>query len=230
MVYLPIIATLILSAVHFFFEEYVEKLRKYDVAFISFSGGLFVSYLFLSLFPEIIDGFIFLGGNIFFALFWGFVIFHIVEKYIYKHTSETNVKKRIVSLYTFGFFVNHFIIGVALVFIFRFRTLEFFYLSLIPVFFHIISSSLVIEHLHKGVRESLPGRLVSSGSIFLGAIAALLINLPLKVFFAVFAFIIGTLFYIIVRDTLPKYKEGKPVFFMVGVILYLLLLGLKTLI
>jgi len=166
---IPIALTLVLSVIHYYFESYARHLEKYDIIFISFSSGLFITYIFLGMFPEIVRGFSIIGNNVFFLALWGFVILHIVEKFIYQHTNTAFLRlKRLVAVRTFGFFVNHFILGMALVFFFREGSTLTGYFSFIPILFHVTSASLLMEHLHHRVRETMIGKILSSGSIFIG--------------------------------------------------------------
>lgn len=229
MLLIPILIAFLLSIFHFFFETYAKHLKRYDINLISFSSGLFVTYIFLSMLPEIFKGTAFIGNSIFLFTFWGFVTFHIAEKYIFQHVENTRRRlKDLIFLRTSGFFINHFILGVALVLLFKFGQSMLGYISIIPILFHTISSSLVIEHLHKSVRETGFGKLVSSGSIFFGAIIGWAFNLPQVFYFAAFSFITGMLLYIIVRDTIPKEKLGKPIYFLSGVILFLATLIIES--
>lgn len=179
--------------------------------------------------PEIFKGTAFIGNSIFLFAFWGFIAFHIAEKYIFQHVEKSRQRtKDLIILRTTGFFINHFILGVALVLFFKFGQTVLGYISIIPILFHTVSSSLVIEHLHKRVRETDFGKLMSSGSILFGAIVGWLFNLPQVFYYAAFSFITGMLLYIIVRDTIPKERLGKPIYFLSGVILFLAILILET--
>ena len=128
---------------------------------------------------------------------------------------------------TSAFFINLFIIGMAMVFFFKFGKIALGYFSFIPILFHVVSSSMVVEHLHHRVRESLHGRILSSGSIFFGALLAAFIPLPVTVYYGLFAFITGVLLYIIIRDVLPKYRLGKSTYFIGGIIIYLLIIVIE---
>ena len=225
--YIPLLLTFLFSITHFFFEEYAHHLRKIDVAFTSFSSGIFIAYIFLTLFPGVLQGSYILQNGIFFIMLWGFVLLHIVEKYVMHHTQEAKQRmERLTHVRTASFFINHVLLGMALIFFFEIDKPAIAVISIIPVFFHIISSSTIVEHLHRHVRETIMGKILSSGAFFFGALFAAMLKIPLSVFFGLFAFITGTLFYIVVRDVMPKHQQGKPVLFLWGVISYLLLLGI----
>lgn len=227
-IYIPMLLTLAFSIFHFYFERYAHHLQRYDIAFTSFSSGLFVSYIFLFMLPEVFKGINHLGEGIFFIIFWGFIVLHIAEKYVVQHTEQRQKKmERLTHIRTTGFFVNHFVMGIAVIFFFELDRPVLAYLSLIPLLFHMISSSLLVEHLHKHVRGTFIGRITSSGSVFFGALMASMLDVPKPVYFGLFAFITGVLMYVIIRDTLPKYKQGKPILFISGIIFFLLLLAVE---
>ena len=226
-IYFPLALTLFFSITHFFFEAYAHHLKKVDVAFTSFSSGIFISYIFLTMFPEVLNGSKILENGIYFIMLWGFVLLHIAEKYVMQHTDTTQKRmERLTHVRTASFFINHFLLGMALIFFFNIEKPIIALISLIPLFFHIISSSIIVEHLHRHVRETNLGKLLSSGAFFFGALFAAMLNIPPPIFYGVFAFITGTLFYIVVRDVLPKYQQGNPILFLWGVISYLILIGL----
>ena len=101
---LPLLATFLLSTIHFYFEEYAHHLEKRAMQFISFSSGLFITYIFLSMLPEMMNGLMFLGDNVYFIALWGFVIFHIIEKYVARHTINSRMRlKRLVVVRTTAF-------------------------------------------------------------------------------------------------------------------------------
>ncbi|HLC47061.1 MAG TPA: hypothetical protein VJI75_04980 [Candidatus Nanoarchaeia archaeon] len=226
-IYLPLALTFLFSVTHYYFEKYAHHLRRFDIAFASYSAGIFIAYIFLSMLPEVLNGSKYLSQGIFFIMLWGFVLLHIAEKHVVQHSLTEKLKThRLAHVRTFSFFINHFIIGMAVIFFFNFDKPVLAYISLIPLFFHLISSSLIVEHLHAHVRETFLGRILSSGSLFLGALFASMLAIPLPVFYGIFAFITGTLFYIIVRDAMPKYRSSKPTYFLWGVISYLVLIGI----
>ncbi len=229
-IYIPLTLTFFFGLVHFFFERYAHHLKRFDTSFTSFSAGIFISYIFLSMFPEIVKGVNIVGDGIFFIFFWGFVLLHIAEKYVMQHTPVYHKRiTRLTHIRTAGFFVNHFVMGIAIIFFFEFDRQIIAYISLIPIFYHMMSSSLLIEHLHRHVRETNLGRFLSSGSVFFGALFALMLDIPKQVYFGIFSFITGILLYIIVRDTLPKYQQGKPTYFVTGVIFFLFLFAIEML-
>ncbi|MBT5021255.1 hypothetical protein HOK51_06115 [Candidatus Woesearchaeota archaeon] len=228
---IPILLALFLSIIHFFFESYAHHLKKIDFSFISFSSGLFITYIFLSLFPELLTGHSLLGTNVFFIALWGFILFHILEQYVFKYIEDDRNKlKGIIGVRTSAFFINHVVLGLALVFFFKTGKITLGYFSIVPIFSHILSSSLIIEHLHHRVRETLLGRIISSGSLLLGAIIGSIAIIPGPIYYGLFAFMTGVLLYIIIRDTMPTFKQGTPKYFLTGVILYILLLFVESII
>ncbi|RME78731.1 hypothetical protein D6774_00160 [Candidatus Woesearchaeota archaeon] len=221
----PLIITLLIGFFIYGFDKLSPYFEHAHIRFISFSTGLFVTYLFLSMFPTMLRGREFLGNGVLFIFFWGFVVFHIAEKYVYQHSSSLRRRRsRLVRLRTLGFFVNHIILGIAVVFFFQTGQILLGYISFLPIIFHLMSSTLIVEHLHHKVRSNPLTHLLSYMSLFFGALIATLFRIPLEIYYGVFAFVVGILFYIIVRDTIPPYREGDSIYFLCGVVTYIILL------
>ncbi len=226
--WIPLVITLILSLIFYYTEEYFDKVNKYNVAIISFSSGLFITYIFLSMFPELFLGIRYLDYNVFFIALWGFIILHVAEKHVFQHSdSEDSLLKEITAIRVIGFFITHFILGFALVLFFQQTSSVNAYLSLIPLAFHMISSGLLLHAFHHKMHWSKVGRVISASAITVGAIVSSFLTLPVGAYYGLFSFITGTFLYLIIRDTMPKYRKGKPVYFLLGVIVYLLILGVN---
>lgn len=208
-------------------SPYFENIH---IRLVSFSTGLFTTYIFLSMIPTLVEGQQLPGRLVWFILFWGFVMFHIAEKYVWQHESIRKRRYLLVHLRTFAFFINHILLGIAVVFFFRAGQVLLGYISFIPIFFHLLGSSLIVEHLHHKVRGTKLSHIISSLSLFFGALIATLIEIPLNMFYGVFAFLIGVILYIVVRDAIPSHKEGNSTWFLYGVIIYLIVMFLETMV
>ena len=82
---------------------------------ISFAAGIFITFLFLEMFPLLFQqSFSFTQISLIFMLF-GFSLFHIIQKYEYKHVSRKRLRKEIKELHSLAFFIYHFVVGIILV-------------------------------------------------------------------------------------------------------------------
>src|SRR3989338_10111198 len=89
---------------------YSQKLRK-NQKLISFSAGVAISYIILSLFPEISSYALIEGKKVFLYALLGFVSLNLIEQYIYKSIGK--LKKPVVynkSIHVAYFFIYNFFI------------------------------------------------------------------------------------------------------------------------
>ncbi len=201
-----------LSIMHFFSDVFSIIFKKFHIPIVSFSSGFFISLIFLELLPQALRGAN--SMDIPFALFMGFVAFHLAEKYVYQHVkNKSEMLKDIKYLHEGGFFIEHFLIGFFLVLVFDIGGI-YLMLVFVPLALHTISSSLAMEAIYFKAR-SYTLKVLLSLSTVVGALVAMLI-VPFGIFYyAFFSLALGALFYIGVRDMLPL-KRGRPFFFVLG--------------
>jgi len=191
---------------------------------------MFITYIFLTLFPELFKSRAHIGNNGLFIALWGFVTLYLTEKYVMQHVKNYFVQKaRLIQIRMFGFLINHFMIGFALVFFFKEGPHIMGYVTAIPLTFHLFSSALLSEELHRKFQQTIIGKIISSLAILLGTIVSILIYPYSIAYFAIFSFVTGTFLYIVVRDVMPKEREGNVYYFLYGVIIYLAALGIASL-
>lgn len=216
---LPLILALILSITHFFSKKISKRIEKYHTNIVSFSAGIFITIIFIFLLPEVIQGYNIV--NVYLIMLVGFVLFHITEKYLYQHVKNKKVlMKDLAELHILGFFIDHFVIGIILVLIFSIQK-QLDYILFIPFFLHTVSSSLSLEHIDEKSKTNI-NKIILASSTFIGALFATALRLNEVLFYSLFSLTIGMLFYIAIRDMLPKDKVGDPLSFLIGVIITLM--------
>jgi hypothetical protein len=207
---------IILSLIHYFGHMISGFIEKHHYKVLSFSGGTLIALIFLVLLPEVIETSE--SNNIYFFMLFGFIIFHISEKYLYQHVKDKKQKsKELKELHILGFFVDHFILGFVLVTLLELSGI-FGLLILIPIFLQTLSSSLVMSHIHEGTKTNINKILLSSAPIF-GALTALILVMDEAIQALILAFILGMMMYILGRDILPKEAKGSPAMFLIGLLL-----------
>ncbi|PIN85241.1 MAG: hypothetical protein COV47_03225 [Candidatus Diapherotrites archaeon CG11_big_fil_rev_8_21_14_0_20_37_9] len=213
----PFILAGILSFIHYFSEELSKHVEKYHEAIVSFSAGMFITIIIISLLPEFFDGAKFIGQNIYPFLLLGFVFFHISEKYIYQHIkNKKKLMKDLAELHAIGFFVDHFVKGIALVFAFQGESVLFGFALFISFLLHTVSSSISLTHIDDYFKK-VPGLgLLLAISPMIGVLFAELMKPDKIIFHSAFSFVIGALLYISIRDMLPEEKEGRIGYFLIG--------------
>jgi len=221
----PLFLAIALSVLHFFSEEYSGKIEGFHSELVSFSAGLFITFIFLDLLPEFLNGLQFAGENIFLALLLGFVVFHMGEKYIYQHiTNKRELLKDLTAIHALGFFFDHFTVGVALFLVFSVPIPTFGLLLFIPLLLHTVSSSLSLSHLDEVYRrKSVFGFLLPLSPV-IGVLAAWLLNPTTALYYILFSIVVGALLYVVIRDMIPSGKKGDLPAFIIGFIVSLAIL------
>jgi len=215
----------ILFLINYFSEYYAAHIEKHHTKLISFSAGLFITFIFLDLFPEFFEGFKYIGKSIFLLLLFGFFLFHVTEKFIYQHIkNKRDLMKDLSFFHIIGFFVDHFIIGIALFLAFQVVDIIIGTLIFIPLMLRVFSSSLSLNHIDEYIKMNPLLMLLIAAAPLFGTAFAYLLQPVHTIFYILLSFILGTLLYIVIRDMLPREEEGSIRFFTLGFIVSLIVL------
>ena len=209
---------LILSAVDFFTEGLFSKASPNKMKFISFSAGVSVSYIFLVLLPEIYSGAIAINKLLFLAVLFGFGIFHIIEKYIRQNFTGPEMRKEHRLIHSTTSFAYFFVVGFILVKLTE-SSIAHAILLFIPIMLHITIDSLPRRHTKKHYL-----RAFSASSPFLGAVTAAFIDAGEMGNVILLGVVGGALLYIVIRESLPREREGRPLYFVTGLLLFTVLI------
>lgn len=213
-----IILALIMSIAHFFSEQFAAQCGSYRDPIISLSAGVSITYIFLDLFPRFITAVRF-DQALFFTVLIGFGALHVIEKYLYKHLKPTRLRRNLRLEESTVSFVYHFFVGIVLTSIVAVSVSEGI-LFFLPVLLYTGLSTLPVT-LPKIPRI----KLILSASTFLGAVFAFGVAVSSVVSTALMGFIIGFLLFSATRHSLPREKKGRPLFFIIGMIGYSLLIA-----
>jgi zinc transporter ZupT len=93
-------------------------------------------------------------------------------------------------------------------------------LFLVPVALHSFLSGASMSSIHGDVRESLPTKFLLSISTLAGLVVALFIGIPPTASNILVSLIAGILLYVIVREFLPDKTEGRPLYFIIGLAVF----------
>jgi zinc transporter ZupT len=211
---------LLLGIIHFYSEKLTppEGTKRYRV--ISFAAGISIAYLFLNLLPHTYEAAAHLKNFVFVFLLLGFVLFHLAEKLIYKHTDQEKLARELKEVHSVSFFLYHFTIGIVLydkVLTSRLEGILFF----IPIGLHAALSTASLSQIHGEIRESLVTKILLSLSTILGMTFALFVPIPNILDNILVSMIAGILLYIIVKEFLPEKDKGQPLFFLLGLLLFI---------
>ena len=188
--------------------------------FISFAGGLTLTYLFLDLFPRIS----YLAQKetplILLLIVAGFFFFHLTEKYLYQHLPREEFKKSyrlfhlsILALYKCAE-------GIVLFELAQISNLEVF-LFFIPLLFLSLNEDFSLHNWH-GSKEILL-KVIASTTLLLGVILASYVDFKPLIADLIIAFVAGALLYLSIITLAPKEKGGRLYALLGGSLTYILI-------
>ena len=209
----------VIALADYFTEGLFVRKTFFKSAFISFSAGVSVVYLLMQLLPEVYYGAFKINKIIIVFVLFGFILHHLIEKYIYQHVPRRDLIRDLRKEHVFALFLYHFISGMVLVDLLQRDTTQGI-LFFIPITFHIVIDNLP----KKVVHGSWMVKVFFSGSILMGGILAFYTKFSDFVDFALLGFIGGIILYFIVREAIPQGKKGRPFFFILGVLIYMLVI------
>jgi zinc transporter ZupT len=226
---------IIFGLIFFILHYYTPKIKVAHKArrmkIVSFTAGIFITYLFLHLLPAIYDADIsFTRISVIFVLI-GFSLFHIAEKFIYKYQGRDREKLRreLKEVHSLMFFIYHFVIGMVLVNVTNQLSIIGGILFFIPVLLHTAVSSLSFSEIYGVIREKISVRLLLSLSTLAGIIVSIFFPLTLDMYHILLGFVLGAMFYLVIVESIPRERRGEPMFFILGVIVYAILIGVSWL-
>ena len=207
-----------MGIIHFFSEDVI--LKKGGHKLISLSAGVSLTYIFLRLFPEFSLGAAENGKFLFLSVLFGFVLLHLIETHIYQHTPRYKRSRELYLEDSIISFIYHFIIGIMVVNFYNksfYQGLMFF----IPVALYTSVSTLPVN-----MTKSTYIKIIIALSTLLGIIFStfLLQDINQLLYLTLLGFIIGTLSFTVTRHLIPKDQKGNPFYFILGVIIYSVML------
>ncbi|MBL7160496.1 MAG: hypothetical protein ISS93_01450 [Candidatus Aenigmarchaeota archaeon] len=222
----------ILAIVNYFSEKFHLLRHMQRMKFISFSGGVFISYLILHLLPGIFEASLAESRISLVFVLVGFSLFHLLEKFTYRRESKNKeaMRRELKEIHSMAFFFYHLILGIVLVGVFSRSSLTAGILFFIPVLLITLVSSLSLKEIHGNIRQKNNVKLLLSLSSLMGIIAATLFPLTSILYSILLGFVVGVLLFIVIVDSIPKERKGEPVFFILGVVLYSALIGVTWLV
>jgi hypothetical protein len=211
--YLVIPFGIVLGLTHFFSHRIYVIIEHQHLRVLSFSGGTLAAFLFLIILPEVL--LISRSSIIYLMMLLGVVIFHLAEKELYRHAKgRDDLEEELGDLHIAGFFVEHFILGFVFV-----TTLGLVkaqgVLFMLPVFLYTLTSSLALHRIHEK-SEGTTNKLILSAAPLTGVVAASFLTVSVLVKAAIIAFAFGMLVYMVIRDIIPRGRQGEPLMFVAG--------------
>ena len=180
---------------------------------LSFSAGLLISLLFLVLVPNIIS----MGVSefLFFLMLVGFLLMHLVEKYIYRHImNKQELLEDLKVVHIIGFGLDNFLVGFIIASLVELDFSVVITLA-VPLFLQMLTSSISLDSIDTRLNDKY-SKIILSVLPLSGAILGIILELDQLLTNYVLAFVLGILFYMIIRDVLPQGRKGSSVLFFAG--------------
>lgn len=211
----------LIGMVHFFGEELDSYFSKENVLMVSFSAGFTVAYFFLTMLPEISNGVQHNQYEFLFALA-GFSVFYVLEEVIYEAEDHLNeIRKDFKELHTVFIFSYHLAIGFLLYFLIN-QSINNALLFFLPVIMHTAVNSVAIKEMHEEILGNFVFKFLTSFSAVIGVLIAYIIEPAASSAYILFGFIGGMFMYVVVHDALSPQRE-RPLGFIIGILLFILL-------
>jgi len=211
-----IIIAVILGVTDFLGHKISGLAAEHRDSFLSFSAGLLISLLFLILVPGVLSNGV--SEFIFFFILVGFLLMHIAEKYLYKHSmNKQELLEDLKVVHIIGFGLDNFLIGFILASLIELDFSIVITLS-VPLFLQMITSSISLDSIDTRLSEkySKYSKMTLSVLPILGAILGIILEIEQLVTNYLLAFVLGILFYMIIRDVLPQGRKGSSALFLSG--------------
>jgi hypothetical protein len=215
-VLIPFVMAIVLGIVYHFANRVDLKKKQYYAAAISFSSGLSITYVLLSLFPDFTEGALVLSRVLYFSVLFGFIVHHISEKFIYLNHPKHDIIKLLTLEEHVFYFIYHFILGILIVFFTKESIIDSL-LFFIPILAYTLISSLATEPYEKWHHSWIASSATIWGVIFVTFIWT---TIPLWFYYGLLGLVVGVLLYSIVRHHIPFAEKGNPFYFLVGTAVY----------
>lgn len=209
-----IVANLMVS-MHYIGEKISEHIKRFHTELLSFGAGLMIGVFFLEILPHIIIGELVLGELVFITFLVGFVIIHLIEKFVYQRAAgEEEFALDVTRFEAAGLMAYTILIGVVIVVFFdAYGNMAYF--LLIPLYFRAFAVAVYADAINEKIGNRTNRVLHTLGPIF-GALLGMILIENVTHLYLVFAVTMGLILYIIVRDMIPREKEGT-IYFAAGV-------------
>jgi len=144
-----------------------------------------------------------------------------LEKYIAKSDINGDQMRKDYAEIHLGFLIlYHSTLGYLIAFILSENTVSGL-LFFVPILLHVAVSSLSISELHEKFTSKTSVKALSSLAPMAGVLVYMFELISQSLFVPIFGTAIGMFFYVGVRDSIPNGDKGRPLEYLLGILLYL---------
>jgi zinc transporter ZupT len=214
----PLIAACLLAFLHYCGKFFSEHIERFHTELLSLGAGLMISTFFVEILPHLSFGEMYLGHFVFIFFLIGFVSIHILEKFFYQRASNIEMlEKEKIEFEAAGLVAYGLIIGIVIVVLFETYG-EVAYIVLVPFFVRSFTITATLGHVIDKIGSNF-NQIIQIIAPIAGALLGLFLIQNKLIMYLIFSITMGLILYIVVRDMIPLGKEGKPIFFIIGIIL-----------
>lgn len=212
----PFVIAVALTVVHFVGEGVSRHIEAWHTELVNLGAGLMVGTFFLEIMPQLDVGATVLGPVAYLALLAGFLLVHLLEKWVYQHApSEAPIAIETMWFEVAGVVVYQFVVGVVIVLFFDAYG-DLAAALILPFFVRTLANSVSVSHINEQVRSH-GARLAQTVAPFVGVAVGTALIASEQPLYTVFSTSMGVLLYIVIRDMIPGGRAGKPRYFVAGV-------------
>lgn len=210
----------VLAAISYLSEHVVKITTSVHNHLVSFSAGILVAVIFMKFLPMLHAGVSMFGSVLYIAVLLGFMGYNIAEEWLYQHSGPAIRRKELGAWHGIGFFIDHFILGFALVVLWLLGAQTIALALAIPFALYVATSAHSVLWIRRELRFSASDEILLASAPLIGALVGWVLAqfLPV-VLYALFAYIAGSLLYLVARDLIPKEREARPAWFVLGAVL-----------
>jgi hypothetical protein len=198
-----------MSILHYFGRTACIICSKTHRHLMSFGTGVIIAYIITTLIPKI-------HGELgFYGFLGGFVLFFLMEAFVYKKVPRHELGYRLQLLHEVILFSAHFLGGAIFLALAKI-SLSSSFLFFLMFLFVTMSEDFSLHFLH-GKEKTLP-QLIVSISFLLGIVASYLTKSDLIVLETSKGILGGTLLFVVTNEAMRKQKERHIVYFLLGIL------------
>jgi len=157
-----------------------------------------------------------------------------IQDYTLKVKIQNRINEHLDELHGYTNFVYHLIIGIIL-----FELLTFDFITAIMFFIFALFKALTSKtsndiqlfpdiEVNEEHNIRLYQKIITASAgllgVFIGLILNLIFQVPMEIIFVLFSFMSGVILYTIIREVLPENESGRPLYFLLGIIIFLIII------
>lgn len=214
-----------LSLAEFFSEHIAERIKQIHADIVSLNAGIMLSFLFLLFLPELFSFQSTLNKLVFFFLFFGIIAFQLGEKFVYRHSKDSQeLRQELALVHLAGFYITGMVEGMALFFSRNFLGEVAGTLLFVPLLLNSVNASVYGTRISNSLPKKEWMLSIAATGPLLGFLLAFALPTESITAQLVFAFVSGALLFTVFRDVMPSEKKVNTELLLVGILVSLLAL------